>query len=96
MEITLLIMEKSWNCVFEFLWEACHWWSLKPYKYFIVLPVFTKMKCVCLQEDEKMDSSRQNGDAFGFRDDKNTLGGKLSHQTYILLTKPSYSCQNRT
>ena len=21
MEITLLIMEKSWNCVFEFLWE---------------------------------------------------------------------------
>ena len=20
-EITLLIMEKSWNCVFEFLWE---------------------------------------------------------------------------
>ena len=23
MEITLLIMEKSWNCVFEFLWEPC-------------------------------------------------------------------------
>ena len=21
MEITLLIMKKSWNCVFEFLWE---------------------------------------------------------------------------
>ena len=21
MEITLLIMEKSWNCVFKFLWE---------------------------------------------------------------------------
>ena len=23
MGITLLIMEKSWNCVFEFLWESC-------------------------------------------------------------------------
>ena len=23
MEITLLIMEKLWNCVFEFLWEPC-------------------------------------------------------------------------
>ena len=23
-EITLLIMEKSWNCVFEFLWEPCN------------------------------------------------------------------------
>ena len=23
MEITLLFMEKSWNCVFEFLWEPC-------------------------------------------------------------------------
>ena len=23
MEITLLIMEKSWNRVFEFLWEPC-------------------------------------------------------------------------
>ena len=23
MEITSLIMEKSWNCVFEFLWEPC-------------------------------------------------------------------------
>ena len=23
MEITLLIMEKSWNCVFEFLWGPC-------------------------------------------------------------------------
>ena len=23
MEITLLIIEKSWNCVFEFLWESC-------------------------------------------------------------------------
>ena len=41
-----------------------------------------------------MDSSRQNGDAFGFRDDKNALGGKFSH--HILLTKPAYSCQNRT
>ena len=24
MEITLLIMEKSWNFVFEFLWEPCY------------------------------------------------------------------------
>ena len=24
MEITWLIMEKSWNCVFEFLWEPCY------------------------------------------------------------------------
>ena len=24
MEITLLIMEKSWNCVFKFLWEPCY------------------------------------------------------------------------
>ena len=24
MEITLLIMEISWNCVFEFLWESCY------------------------------------------------------------------------
>ena len=23
MEITFLIVEKSWNCVFEFLWEPC-------------------------------------------------------------------------
>ena len=23
MEIALLIMEKSWNCVFEYLWETC-------------------------------------------------------------------------
>ena len=23
MKITLLIMEKSWNCDFEFLWEPC-------------------------------------------------------------------------
>ena len=23
MKITLLLMEKSWNCVFEFLWEPC-------------------------------------------------------------------------
>ena len=23
MKITLLIMKKSWNCVFEFLWEPC-------------------------------------------------------------------------
>ena len=23
MEITLLIVEKSWNCDFEFLWEPC-------------------------------------------------------------------------
>ena len=23
MEITLLVMEKSWNCVFIFLWEPC-------------------------------------------------------------------------
>ena len=28
MEITLLIMEKSWNCVFEFLWES--WSFLLP------------------------------------------------------------------
>ena len=25
-EITLLIMEKSWNCDFEFLWEPCYIW----------------------------------------------------------------------
>ena len=24
MEVTLLIMEKSWNCVFEFLLEPCY------------------------------------------------------------------------
>ena len=28
MEITLLIMEKSWDCVFEFLWKPC---TLKPH-----------------------------------------------------------------
>ena len=28
MEITLLIMEKSWNCVFEFLWEPWLQYSL--------------------------------------------------------------------
>ena len=27
MEITLLIMEKSWNFVFEFLWEPCRKFS---------------------------------------------------------------------
>ena len=27
MEISLLIMEKSWNCVFEFLWEPCYMYN---------------------------------------------------------------------
>ena len=44
MESTLLIMEKSWNFVFEFLWEPCYNQSLEPAVFLTVnLEIFVRI-----------------------------------------------------
>ena len=44
MEITLLIMEKSWNFVFKFLWEPC---SQMLFKDLSILPLATNLFKKC-------------------------------------------------